>query len=158
MAVMVSYTKAAMEQAMKAQEVIFADRSGALAFQPGGLHGDPASTSARNHHVDSRAAPAGPIQCPRYGRERPQTRPRRGRGKDASWRVQNPTFPPRLEIPQRRGIHHSPTTPTAAARLTRTGQLTCQQNWTFFDLLTTDESFCNLVGRHVSTRGDRRID
>lgn len=45
--------------------------------------------------------------------------------KTGGGKVQNPTFPPRLEIPQKPRDSHFPTAPTAATRLTQTGQLTC---------------------------------
>jgi len=51
-------------------------------------------------------------------RERAVEKPRGGK-------VQTPTFPPRLEIPQKPRDSHFPTAPTAAGRLTQTGQLTC---------------------------------
>jgi hypothetical protein len=40
-------------------------------------------------------------------------------------KVIKPTFPPRLEIPQRTPDSHFPTAPTAAGRLTQTGHVTC---------------------------------
>src|SRR5256714_134240 len=40
-------------------------------------------------------------------------------------KVQNPTFPPRLEIPQKALDSHFSTAPTAAGHLTQTGQVTC---------------------------------
>ena len=40
-------------------------------------------------------------------------------------KVQNPTFPPRLEIPQKARDSHFPTAPTTAGRLTQTGHVTC---------------------------------
>jgi hypothetical protein len=40
-------------------------------------------------------------------------------------KVQNPTFPPRLEIPPKARDSHFPTAPTAAVRLTQTGHVTC---------------------------------
>src|SRR5438477_6665611 len=39
--------------------------------------------------------------------------------------VQKPTFPPRLEIPQKPRDSHFPTAPTAAGSLTQTGHVTC---------------------------------
>jgi hypothetical protein len=52
---------------------------------------------------------------------------RRGRAveKPRGGKVQNPTFPPRLEIPQKARDSHFPTAPTAAGRLTQTGHVTC---------------------------------
>jgi len=51
----------------------------------------------------------------------------RGRAveKPRGGKVQNPTFPPRLEIPQTTRDSHFPTAPTAAGRLTQTGHFTC---------------------------------
>ena len=40
-------------------------------------------------------------------------------------KVQRPTFPPRLEIPQTPRDSHFPTAPTTAGRLPQTGQVTC---------------------------------
>jgi len=45
-------------------------------------------------------------------------------------KVQKPTFPPRLEIPQRTRDSHFPTATTAAG-LTKTGQIICYENRTF---------------------------
>src|SRR6266487_3035832 len=49
---------------------------------------------------------------------------RRAVEKTRGGKVQNPTFPPRLEIPQSARDSHFPTAP-ATARLTQTGQVTC---------------------------------
>jgi transposase len=51
-------------------------------------------------------------------RERAVEKPRGGK-------VIKPTFPPRLEIPQKPRDSHFPTAPTAAGRLTQTGHVTC---------------------------------
>ncbi len=45
--------------------------------------------------------------------------------KTRAGKVQNQTFPPRLEIPQRKRDSHFPTAPTTAGLLTQTGQVTC---------------------------------
>jgi hypothetical protein len=54
-----------------------------------------------------------------------KTAARRAVEKPRGGKVQNPTFPPRLEIPQKPRDSHFPTAPTAATRLTQTGQVTC---------------------------------
>jgi len=51
-------------------------------------------------------------------RERAVEKPRGGK-------VIKPTFPPRLEIPQKTRDSHFPTAPTAAGRSTQTGHITC---------------------------------
>jgi transposase len=69
----------------------------------------------------------------RLGRYSPQgtalaeskTAARRAVEKPRGGKVQKPTFPPRLEIPQKQRDSHFPTAPTAATRLTQTGQVTC---------------------------------
>src|SRR5579864_1727931 len=50
-----------------------------------------------------------------------KTGARRAVEKPRGGKVQNPTFPPRLEIPQRARDSHFPTAPTAAGRLSETG-------------------------------------
>ena len=52
---------------------------------------------------------------------------RRGRAveKPRGGKVQKPTFPPRLEIPQTPRDSHFPTASTAAGRLIQTGHVTC---------------------------------
>lgn len=45
--------------------------------------------------------------------------------KTRAGKVQKPTFPVRLEIPQKARDSHFPTAPAAAGQLTQTGQLTC---------------------------------
>jgi transposase len=50
---------------------------------------------------------------------------RRAVEKTRGGKVKNPTFPPRLEIPQKPRDSHFPTAPTAAGSLTQTGQVTC---------------------------------
>src|SRR6266699_7351130 len=50
---------------------------------------------------------------------------RRAVEKTRGGKVQNPTFPPRLEIPHTPRDSHFPTAPTAAGPLTQTGQVTC---------------------------------
>ena len=50
---------------------------------------------------------------------------RRAVEKTRAGNVQKPTFPPRLEIPQKPRDSHFPTAPTAAGSLTQTGHVTC---------------------------------
>src|SRR5207302_10200162 len=50
---------------------------------------------------------------------------RRAVEKTRAGKVQKPTFPPRLEIPQKPRDSHFPTAPTAAGSLTQTGHVTC---------------------------------
>src|SRR5437762_4651573 len=50
---------------------------------------------------------------------------RRAVEKTRGGKVQNTTFPPRLEIPQSARDSHFPTAPTAAGSLTQTGHVTC---------------------------------
>src|SRR5881392_2447434 len=50
---------------------------------------------------------------------------RRAVKKTRGGKVKNPTFPPRLEIPQKPRDSHFPTAPTAAGSLTQTGHVTC---------------------------------
>jgi len=54
-----------------------------------------------------------------------KTASRRAVEKTRAGKVIKPTFPPRLEIPQNARDSHFPTTPTTAALLTQTGQVTC---------------------------------
>jgi len=54
-----------------------------------------------------------------------KTRCQRAVEKPRGGKVKNPTFPPRLEIPQKARDSHFPTAPTTAGLLTQTGQLTC---------------------------------
>ena len=54
-----------------------------------------------------------------------KTGARRAVEKPRGGKVQNPTFPPRLEIPQKARDSHFPTAPTAAGRFTQTGHVTC---------------------------------
>jgi transposase len=72
----------------------------------------------------------GPHRLGRYdaqGGALAEDKMQRGRAveKPRGGKVQKPTFPPRLEIPQRARDSHFPTASTAAGRLTQTGQLTC---------------------------------
>src|SRR5712691_1954828 len=69
----------------------------------------------------------------RLGRYNPQgeawaeNKTRRGRAveKPRGGKVIKPTFPPRLEIPQKTRDSHFPTAPTTAGSFTQTGQVTC---------------------------------
>ena len=57
--------------------------------------------------------------------------------------LQNPTFPSRLEIPQKPRDSHFPTAPTAAGRFTQTGHfdlLTTQQFWACYEIRTQDSA------------------
>ena len=54
-----------------------------------------------------------------------KTAARRAVEKPRGGKVPKPTFPPRLEIPQKTRDSHFPTAPTAAGRLTQTGHVTC---------------------------------
>ena len=54
-----------------------------------------------------------------------KTGARRAVEKTRAGKVQKPTFPPRLEIPQKARDSHFPTAPTAAGRLPQTGHVTC---------------------------------
>jgi transposase len=62
-----------------------------------------------------------------YGTALLDNKTRRGRAveKPRGGKVQKPTFPPRLEIPQKPRDSHFPTAPTTAGRLTQTGHVTC---------------------------------
>src|SRR6266853_1868059 len=83
-----------------------------------------------HQHLDgSISLPHGPHRLGRYS-ARGETwaadkKPARRAGeKTRGGKVQNPTFPPRLEIPQSARDSHFPTAP-ATAGLTQTGQVTC---------------------------------
>ncbi len=56
-----------------------------------------------------------------------ENKTRRGRAveKPRGGKVIKPTFPPRLEIPQKTRDSHFPTAPTTAGSFTQTGQVTC---------------------------------
>jgi hypothetical protein len=70
------------------------------------------------HRLGCYSAQGVPWSENKLGRGRAVEKPRGGK-------VQKPTFPPRLEIPQTSRDSHFPTAPTAAGRLPQTGQLTC---------------------------------
>jgi hypothetical protein len=59
-----------------------------------------------------------------------KTAAKRAVEKTRDGKVQKPTFPPRLEIPQTPRDSHFPTAPTAAGQ-PKTGQVTCYENRTF---------------------------
>src|SRR6266446_1940588 len=84
-----------------------------------------------HQHLDaSFSLTHGPHRLGRYsaqGAALADNKTQRGRAveKTRGGKVQNPTFPPRLEIPQKALDSHFPTAPTAAGHLTQTGQVTC---------------------------------
>src|SRR5947209_8108935 len=84
-----------------------------------------------HQHLDgSYSLTHGPHRLGRYsaqGAALADNKTQRGRAveKTRGGKVQNPTFPPRLEIPQKALDSHFPTAPTAAGHLTQTGQVTC---------------------------------
>ena len=84
-----------------------------------------------HQHLDgSYSLTHGPHRLGRYsaqGATLADNKTQRGRAveKPRGGKVQNPTFPPRLEIPQKALDSHFPTAPTAAGHLTQTGQVTC---------------------------------
>src|SRR5437763_1223775 len=84
-----------------------------------------------HQHLDgSYSLTHGPHRLGRYsaqGATLADNKTQRGRAveKPRGGKVQNPTFPPRLEIPQKARDSHFPTAPTAAGRLTQTGHFTC---------------------------------
>src|SRR5438445_715745 len=84
-----------------------------------------------HQHLDgSYSLTHGPHRLGRYsaqGAALADNKTQRGRAveKTRAGKVQNPTFPPRLEIPQKALDSHFPTAPTAAGHLTQTGQVTC---------------------------------
>jgi len=72
----------------------------------------------------------GPHRLGRYdaqgaGLAEHKTRRERAVEKPRGGKVQKPTFPPRLEIPQKARDSHFPTAPATAGRLIQTGQVTC---------------------------------
>jgi len=72
----------------------------------------------------------GPHRLGRYnaqGEAWAENKTRRGRAveKPRGGKVIKPTFPPRLEIPQKTRDSHFPTAPTTAGSFTQTGQVTC---------------------------------
>ena len=84
-----------------------------------------------HQHLDgSFSLTHGPHRLGRYdahGTALLDNKTRRGRAveKPRGGKVQKPTFPPRLEIPQKPRDSHFPTASTTAGRLTQTGHITC---------------------------------
>src|SRR2546429_1374196 len=84
-----------------------------------------------HQHLDgSISLTHGPHRLGRYsaqGAALADNKTQRGRAveKTRGGKDQNPTFPPRLEIPPKALDSHFPTAPTAAGHLTQTGQVTC---------------------------------
>ncbi len=84
-----------------------------------------------HQHLDGSISLAhGPHRLGRYSAQgeawAADTKPaRRAVEKTRGGKVKNPTFPPRLEIPQKPRDSHFPTAPTAAGSLTQTGHVTC---------------------------------
>jgi hypothetical protein len=70
------------------------------------------------HRLGRYSARGGALVDNKIRRERAVEKTRGGK-------VQKPTFPPRLEIPQTPRDSHFPTAPTTAGRLPQTGQVTC---------------------------------
>ena len=72
----------------------------------------------------------GPHRLGRYGAQgaalpENKTAARGAVEKPRGGKVKKPTFPPRLEIPQKPRDSHFPTAPTAAGHLNQTGHVTC---------------------------------
>src|ERR1700720_4710213 len=70
------------------------------------------------HRLGRYSAQGAGLADNKTSRERAVEKPRGGK-------VQTPTFPPRLEIPQKTRDSHFPTAPTTAGLLTQTGHVTC---------------------------------
>jgi transposase len=88
------------------------------------------SVTVHQHLDGSFSLTHGPHRLGRYsahGERMANQKTRRGRAmeKPRAGKVQPPTFPPRLEIPQKPRDSHFPTAPTAAGPLTQTGHVTC---------------------------------
>ena len=88
------------------------------------------SVTVHQHLDGSFSLTHGPHRLGRYsalGAALAENKMRRGRAveKPRGGKVQTPTFPPRLEIPQKPRDSHFPTAPTAAGRSTQTGHVTC---------------------------------
>ena len=103
-----------------------------LQIEAVGWRGTLAGCSVTVHqHLDGTfSLTHGPHRLGRYdtqGAALRENKMRRGRAveKPCGGKVIKPTFPPRLEIPQKPRDSHFPTAPTAAGRLTQTGQVTC---------------------------------
>jgi hypothetical protein len=88
-------------------------------------------TVTLHQHLDgSISLTHGPHRLGRYSAQgetwaADKTPPRRAVEKTRGGKVKNPTFPPRLGIPQKPRDSHFPTAPTAAGSLTQTGHVTC---------------------------------
>src|SRR6202795_33775 len=87
------------------------------------------SVTVHQHLDGTLSLTHGPHRLGRYsshGAALADNRTQRGRAveKPRAGKVQNPTFPPRLEIPHKTRDSHFPTAPTAAGLLTQTGQVT----------------------------------
>src|SRR6202165_5731301 len=87
------------------------------------------SVTVHQHLDGTLSLTHGPHRLGRYsshGAALADKRTQRGRAveKPRAGKVQNPTFPPRLEIPHKTRDSHFPTAPTAAGLLTQTGQVT----------------------------------
>jgi transposase len=103
-----------------------------LQIEAVGWRGTLAGCSVTVHqHLDGTfSLTHGPHRLGRYdaqGTALTENKTRRARAveKPRGGKVIKPTFPPRLEIPQKLRDSHFPTAPTAAGRLTQTGHLTC---------------------------------
>ncbi|MFI5105365.1 MAG: ISNCY family transposase [Terriglobales bacterium] len=103
-----------------------------LQIEAVGWRGSLAGCSVTVHqHLDGTfSLTHGPHRLGRYaagGTALVDNKTRRGRAveKPRGGKVIKPTFPPRLEIPQKPRDSHFPTAPTAAGRLTQTGHITC---------------------------------
>jgi transposase len=88
------------------------------------------NVTAHQHLDGTFSLTHGPHRLGRYdahGTALAENKTRRGRAveKPRGGKVIPPTFPPRLEIPQKPRDSHFPTAPAAAGRLTQTGHITC---------------------------------
>jgi transposase len=88
------------------------------------------SVTVHQHLDGSLSLTHGPHQLGHYSAEGAalageKTRRRRAVEKPRAGKVIKPTFPSRLEIPQKKRDSHFPTAPTAAGLLTPTGHVTC---------------------------------
>jgi transposase len=88
------------------------------------------NVTAHQHLDGTFSLTHGPHRLGRYdahGTALAENKTRRGRAveKPRGGKVIKPTFPPRLEIPQKPRDSHFPTAPAAAGRLTQTGHITC---------------------------------
>jgi transposase len=88
------------------------------------------NVTAHQHLDGSFSLTHGPHRLGRYdaqGAPLAENKTRRGRAveKPRGGKVIKPTFPPRLEIPQKKRNSHFPTVPATAGHLTQTGHITC---------------------------------